>query len=100
MSLFSQFVRKPRGFQHTYIYVDERKERLAQMEESAKRELGMLPKKEYLPEDIRGRFTNAAKHLKRKRSRANRPFSLGIMIISIVLLFLLWHYLVTGSFSF
>ena len=25
---------KPRGFNHQYIYVDERKERLAKMEES------------------------------------------------------------------
>ena len=42
------------GFHHSYIYVDERKEKLAKMEEDAKRELGMLPEKEFSPEDIRG----------------------------------------------
>ena len=35
MGMFN--VRKPRGFNHQYIYVDERKEKLAKMEEDAKR---------------------------------------------------------------
>ena len=43
MGMFT--MRKPRGFNHSYIYVDERKEKLAKMEEDAKRELGMLPEK-------------------------------------------------------
>ena len=43
MGMFA--MRKPRGFHHSYIYVDERKEKLAKMEEDAKRELGMLPGK-------------------------------------------------------
>lgn len=51
MGMFT--MRKPRGFNHSYIYVDERKEKLAKMEEDAKRELGMLPEKEFSPEDIR-----------------------------------------------
>ena len=55
MGMFT--MRKPRGFNHSYIYVDERKEKLAKMEEDAKRELGMLPEKEFSPEDIRGKFT-------------------------------------------
>ena len=50
MGMFT--MRKPRGFHHSYIYVDERKEKLAKMEEDAKRELGMLPEKEFSPEDI------------------------------------------------
>ena len=54
MGMFT--MRKPRGFNHSYIYVDERKEKLAKMEEDAKRELGMLPEKEFSPEDIRGKF--------------------------------------------
>ena len=36
MGMFN--VRKPRGFNHQYIYVDERKEKLAKMEEDAKRD--------------------------------------------------------------
>lgn len=47
---------KPRRFNHQYIYVDERKEKLQKLEEKAKRELGMLPPKEFSPEDIRGKF--------------------------------------------
>ena len=42
MGMFNS-MRKPRGFNHQYIYVDERKEKLAKMEENAKRDLGMLP---------------------------------------------------------
>ena len=45
---------KPRRFNHQYIYVDERKEKLQKLEENAKRDLGMLPPKEFSPEDIRG----------------------------------------------
>ena len=33
----------PRRFNHKYIYVDERKEKLRKIEENALRELGMLP---------------------------------------------------------
>ena len=36
MGMFNS-MRKPRGFNHQYIYVDERKEKLAKMEENAKR---------------------------------------------------------------
>ena len=50
MGMFS--VRKPRGFQHNYIYYDPRKEKLEKIEENAKRELGLLPEKEFSPEDI------------------------------------------------
>ena len=46
MGMFNS-MRKPRGFNHQYIYVDERKEKLAKMEENAKRDLGMLPEKEF-----------------------------------------------------
>ena len=38
MGMFT--MRKPRSFNHRYIYVDERKEKLAKMEEKAKRDLG------------------------------------------------------------
>ena len=48
MGMFNS-MRKPRGFNHQYIYVDERKEKLAKMEENAKRDLGMIPEKEFNP---------------------------------------------------
>ncbi len=34
---------KPRGFNHKYIYYDERRARLRDIEERARRELGMSP---------------------------------------------------------
>lgn len=94
MGMFT--MRKPRGFQHTYIYVDERKERLAQMEEKAKRELGMLPEKEFSPEDIRGKFVEGTTHLKRRRDRGRKPIHAGVLIVLIVLLGYLWYAISKG----
>mgnify|MGYP003488124171 FL=1 len=62
---------KPRAFNHQYIYGDQRKERLAKMEENAKRDLGMLPPKELTSEErIRGKFVEGTKHLKRRKESA------------------------------
>lgn len=88
---------KPRGYQHKYIYYDERKEKLAKIEENAKRELGLLPSKDFSPEDIRGKFVGATKHLKRRKENGRKPLSYGVLIIIIVLLLLLMKYLYTGE---
>lgn len=93
-------IRKPRGFNHQYIYVDERKEKLTKMEEDAKRDLGMLPEKEFSPEDIKGKFVEATTHLKRRKQSGRKPIHVGLIIIIIALLIFLWHYLLTGSWSF
>lgn len=88
---------KPRGYQHKYIYYDERKEKLAKIEENAKRELGLLPPKEFSPEDIRGKFVGATKHLKRRKENGRKPLSYGVLIMIIVFLLLLMKYLYTGE---
>ena len=93
-------IRKPRGFNHQYIYVDERKEKLTKMEEDAKRDLGMLPEKEFSPEDIKGKFVEVTTHLKRRKQSGRKPIHVGLIIIIIALLIYLWHYLLTGSCSF
>ena len=93
-------IRKPRGFNHQYIYVDERKEKLTKMEEDAKRDLGMLPEKEFSSEDIKGKFVEATTHLKRRKQSGRKPIHVGIVVIIIALLIYLWHYLLTGSWSF
>lgn len=91
---------KPRRFNHQYIYHDERKEKLAKMEEQAKRDLGMLPEKEFNPEDIRGKFVEATTHLKRRKQSKRRPLHFGVILVIIALLIFLWHYLQTGSWAF
>lgn len=98
MGMFS--TRKPRRFNHQYIYYDERKEKLAKMEEKAKRELGMLPEKEFNPEDIRGKFVEGTTHLKRRKESGRKPVHVGVILVIIALLLFLWHYLATGQWNF
>ena len=94
MGMFT--MRKPRGFHHTYIYVDERKEKLAKMEENAKRDLGMLPEKEFSPEDIRGKFIEGTTHLKRRKESGRKPMHLGVILVVIAVLVYLWYAISTG----
>jgi len=89
-------VQKPRGFHHNYIYYDPRKEKLQKIEDNAKRELGILPPKEFEPEDIRGKFVNATTHLKRQKDSGKKPVSAGILIMIIFGLVLLMRWIVTG----
>ena len=92
---------KPRAFSHQYIYVDERKERLAKMEENAKRDLGMLPPKEQTAEDrIRGKFVGSTKHLKRRKESGKKPLTYAALLIALGFLLFVLHYLVTGELSF
>ncbi|MEG1563233.1 MAG: hypothetical protein RR365_05845 [Bacteroides sp.] len=99
MGMFNS-MRKPRGFNHQYIYVDERKEKLTKMEEAAKRDLGLLPEKEFSPEDIRGKFVEGTTHLKRRKESGRRPVHFGLVLVIIALLLFIWHYLQTGSWNF
>lgn len=94
MGMFT--MRKPRGFRHSYIYVDERKEKLAKMEEDAKRELGMLPEKEFSPEDIRGKFVEGTTHLKRRKQSGRKPIHVGIILVVIAILIFLWYAISNG----
>ena len=52
MGMFN--VRKPRGFNHQYIYVDERKEKLTKMEEDAKVPQGYNLYHDQLYQDLYG----------------------------------------------
>lgn len=98
MALFK--TRKPRAFNHPYIYIDERKEKLKKIEENAKRELGMLPPKDFDPEEFRGTFVKATKHLRRRKESGRKPLKAGVALIIIAALLFLWHYLLTGNFRF
>mgnify|MGYP005611559259 FL=1 len=92
---------KPRAFNHQYIYVDERKEKLAKLEENAKRDLGLLPPKEQSAEErIRGKFIEGTKHLKRRKESGRKPLTYAALLIGIGALCYVLHYLVTGELRF
>lgn len=91
MGIFNQ--REPRRFHHEYIYVDERKEKLKAIEERAKRELGMLPPKEFSPEDIRGKFVESTTHLKRRKESETTISSRWLILVLVALcliFYVLW----------
>ena len=99
MGFFSS--EKPRAFSHQYIYVNERREKLAKIEENAKRDLGMLPEKELTAEErIRGKFVEGTKHLKRRKESGRKPLTYGAILIALGALCYVLHYLVTGELSF
>ncbi len=95
MGMFN--VREPRRFEHKYIYVDERKERLAKIEERAKRELGMLPEEEFNPESIRGKFVQGTTHLKRRKENGGPALSIPVAIVLAVLLTILLLNILNGN---
>lgn len=95
MGMFN--VREPRRFEHKYIYVDERKEKLAKIEEKAKRELGMLPEEEFNPESIRGKFVEGTTHLKRRKENGGPRVSLPVAIVLAVLLTILLLNILNGN---
>ena len=85
---------KPRAFNHQYIYVDERKERLAKMEENAKRDLGMLPPSEESYRDrLKGAFVNDNSHLSRRKENGQRLSSGAIVVALFICVFLLFYLL-------
>lgn len=89
MGFFKQ--RKPRGFSHQYIYIDERKEKLKAMEERIKRELGMVPEAEKTTEErIRGKFVEQTSHLKRQQEKGSPSSSKWLIIIAALLVALLF----------
>lgn len=89
MGFFNQ--RKPRRFNHQYIYVDERRERLQAMEERAKRELGLIPEPEKTTEErIRGKFVEETTHLKRRQERGGGSPTKWLIIIAALLVALLF----------
>ena len=91
MGFFNQ--PKPRRFNHQYIYVDERKERLKEIEERAIRtkQGSTQPSdtEKTTEERIRGKFVEQTSHLKRQQDRDRTTFSKALLIILILLLGLL-----------
>lgn len=83
MSFFQQ--PKPRGFQHQYIYVDERKERLKAMEHRAKAALGQQEKQTYDAEaQLKGTIRRSSYHAHRRK-----PFSIATVLLQALFVVLL-----------
>ena len=89
-------MREPRKFNHKYIFVDERKEKLDKIVENAKRDLGMLPAKESTFEErIRGSFVGENSHLDRKRANGSRISSRFAVAALLVCLFIAYYIMKT-----
>ena len=59
-------------------------------------DLGMLPEKEFSPEDIRGKFIEGTTHLKRRKESGRKPMHLGIILVVIAVLIYLWYAISNG----
>ena len=86
--------KEPRRFNHKYIYVDERKEKVNRIIDNAKRELGMLPPEEVsYSERIRGAFTSTDSHLARRKENGERISSrtavCALFVCAMILYYLL-----------
>ena len=86
--------REPRRFEHQYIYVDERKERLQKIEEKAKLDLGMVQKEELTTEErIRGKMVEQTTHLKRRKengvSLTTKRLILILAVMALILIAIL-----------
>jgi len=82
--------REPRRFEHQYIYVDERKERLQKIEEKAKLDLGMIQNAEPTTEErIRGKMVEQTSHLKRRRENGSPLTTKRLILILAVMALIL-----------
>ena len=86
-------VRKPRRFHHEPIYRDERKEQLRQLEQRARRELGMEPDR---PDDGHAVYRSVLRSADRDRCRhgqhngsSSRWLALLIILLIAVLIYFL-----------
>ncbi|MBQ7442455.1 MAG: hypothetical protein IJS59_01120 [Bacteroidaceae bacterium] len=102
MALFS--TRQPRRFRGVHIYTSERQDKLDRLVQEAKRE-EKRQRGEQVPyqpdiESYRGKFAQNMKHLSRYQDPERRRLHPGLAIAIVVVLIILWHYLLTGSFRF
>jgi hypothetical protein len=87
-------MREPRRFNHKYIFVDERKEKLDKIVEKAKRDLGMLPpREEGYSERLHGAFAAENSHVSRRKENGTRITTRVAVAALFVCLFLLYYIL-------
>lgn len=95
MMLFNS--RKPRHFQHTPIYIDERRDRLDAIEQRCRKELGMDVKvKDTDGHQFQKAFSDAVHHRQSKhRVTYNLSSSHVLMVVILVLLISVLYYLLS-----
>lgn len=87
-------MRKPRQFHHQPIYWDPRKEDLDDRERRIRRELGMEKVDEAYKPQIKGKFVEGTKHLRKsvdrgddRRSREYKSIRLVIILVALAIIF-------------
>ncbi len=87
-------MREPRKFNHKYIFVDERKEKLDKIVENAKRDLGMLPpeEKDYR-ERLQGAFSDENSHVARRKANGTKVTTRFAVAALLVCIFILYYLL-------
>ena len=74
-------MKRPRPFNHQPIYFDSSKERLQQVEQRAKYELGLAPASAYIPADLHGVFSAAQHRRKSGVTWLSIPMILSVVLI-------------------
>ena len=82
-------MRKPRPFSHSPIYIDERRERLADIEQRARQQLGLTPSPTFQPSDLRGAFARVHHHQRGSGWLWNIPMLLFLALIALAVLLIL-----------
>lgn len=83
--------RMPRGFHHTYIYADERKERLERLKEKARHDPEHPPSTGCPPEASKEKRVQYATRLRRRKEGKRQSMKPGTAIIVIAVLLYLWY---------
>ena len=90
MPVSQKSMKKPRQFSLSPIHVDVRQERLKEVEQRARRQLGMGGDMSVRPSDIRGSFAAAQKYRQRRRWLWSLPMLLSAFLILAALLALVF----------
>lgn len=96
---------KPRRFNHRMIYSDERKERLKDIEERARRQLGMPSggsngSDRRTARDLHGAFSGSPERLRAGQRHARSGIGSGMIVIIIAILLFVMLQLLTGGVLF
>jgi len=85
-------MRKPRPFSHKPIFINARRDRLSDVEQRARHQLGLEQPDGHSPADLHGVFGRGLVHVKRHRA-SGAKLTPTMMLVLIVVLFLIWKLL-------